>query len=113
MASFKKGDVLDISKLKSHKCKLAEISEGTYLTVRALSEAEVREHIADGGDGKEKMVSGHKLIALCAIDDEGKSIFTDEEDVKASLPIGAYTFQDIVKKIIELSGLDKKDREKN
>ena len=113
-ASFQKGDRLDTSKLKRHKFPLPEIGEGKYLTLRALSAPEVETHVANGPDGQEKGITGYKLISVAAVLDDNTPIFEDEEDARKNLDVSAESLQAMVKKILELSGLQAdKDRSKN
>lgn len=113
MASFKKGDSLDTSKLKREKFKLPECGDGVYLTIRALTAPEVDEHIATGTDGKEKNITGYKLLYLCAVNDDGSQMFDGEDDARLHLKVSAESLAAMVKRVLSLSGLDTKDREKN
>lgn len=114
MGQFKKGDAVDTSRLKRVKFSLKEISDSTYIVLRALTSPEVDEHFATGADGKEKKVNGYKVVSLSAIDEEtGQPLFVDEEDARQSLNISAESLVNMMDKVLEISGLGDKDRSKN
>ncbi len=51
------------------------------------------------------------FIATCAVDDDGNQLFTDAEDAEANLPdIGAKSFLEIGRKILDISGMGKPEK---
>ncbi len=114
MASFKKGDKLDLSKLKRTKFTLKEISDSTYITLRPLTAPEVDLHIADGPNGESKNATAYKILSLVAEDDDGKPLFESEDDCRANLDITAQSLRKLLDTVMEISGIaPEKDRAKN
>ncbi len=106
MPVFQKGQTLALAGLKREKFPLPECGKDIYVCLRSLSAKEVTELLVD------KQARDVDILAVCIVDDEGKPIFDNGDDVLAGLDVAASSLVKLVDRVVELSGLNR-DRSKN
>jgi hypothetical protein len=103
MSLFQKGTPLALKRTKF------KLGDDCHINLRELSSRELIEFQKAMGDkDTTNLEFVYKLIASCAVADDGKPIFDSPDDVRDNFDVGLSKLIEIQKQILSLSGLDER-----
>ena len=111
MPGLNKAELLKPKTLKTIRHPMPAWGEDAYVNIRALSSRDLVDLQKRYGKGVEEENSfefATTMLAYCLVDDEGKRLFEDEQEVKGLLIHTPQVIEQLGQVAIELSGIDSK-----